>query len=286
MTTAQINNRYTVQIPQNWDDLKTNRKLFLWTVSLFFFNLTRSEILTMIVFRFLRFGGVMKKRISNAIENAPSSENTWHINSEITRVSEYLNFITDTTLEVNDNFFKYLFNRRKLYAPQSLLSNTEIWEFALCENDFFEYANSQKPEFLDNLISKLYRPKKNFMFFRKHFSDFDGDFRKEFNESHAQKRLNRISKLPIHYKWLIFRWFASQREIIVKAHPHTYKQSTDKKTNEDSNSSWADTIIAMSKVGEEDKTAKTKLSVFLRRIEKENAEAEKLKSKYKKNGRD
>ncbi len=75
-------------------------------------------------------------------------------------------------------------------------------------------------------------------------------------------------------KWLIYRFFAYERDQIIKAHPYTFPQ---KKTKSKDSGTWADTILAMSQTGDEDKVAKTKLAIILRRIENDNKNYEKLK---------
>ncbi len=266
MQTVYVNKRKRL-IPENWNEIKANTKLLIWTVNLFFKNLTHQELWNLFAVKVFKINKVKIKRIEKVLSKYPDSLQAKKLSIELYRASESVKFITEKQPEIKENIFPKLFKLLSLFGSKNILSDSEIWEFALCENDFFQFAETQNPIHLDNLISKIYRPKK--YFFGK---------RRKFNEDSAKKRVRRISKLPLAVKWIIYRWFAHQREIIIKAHSYTFK----KPCNPEDGGNWGDTIIALSIVGDEEKTAKTKLSVILRRIDNENKATEKQKSKNNK----
>ena len=263
MQTAYVNKRKRL-IPENWNEVKANTKLLIWTVGLFFKELTQQEILNLFSAKVFKIGKVKLSRIEKVFKKYPDNSQADKLAETLYRASESVKFVTENQLEITENLFPKLFKFRRLYGTECILSDSEIWEFALCENDFFQFAKTQEPEHLDNLISKIYRPRKLF-----------SKQKQSFNENSAKRRVKRISKLPVAVKWIIFRWFAYQRELIIKAHPHTFKKSD----SSGSGGNWADTIIAMSVVGDEEKTAQTKLSVILRRIDNENKAVEEQNSK-------
>ena len=276
MQTAYINGK-PKQIPENWSDIKQDKKLLLYVVSLFFKGLTKDEILTAISYFVFKIGPIKQNRIGAFIEKNPTDEHSWYLASQLARMAEALEFIVNETINITENLFPVIFRFRKFHCADSILSKSEIWEFALCENDYFKFAQTQEIEYLDKLISKIYRPKKSFLFIRKRLSSYEGDIRVKFSENSAKRREKRIKKLNPALKWLIYRWFASQRELIVKAHKYTYKNSEGK----GSGGTWADTIIALSEVGTEDRTAKTKLAIILRRIDNENKKADEAEKRNK-----
>ncbi len=274
MQTAYVNGiRRTV--PENWNDIKQNRKLLLWTVNLFFDKHTKQQLLNLIAYKFLKIGAVKQKRVESLLKNHPDSDEALSVAGNLFRASEAFSFVTDKDLEVKENIIPELFRFRKLHAPMSVLSYCGIWEYALAEDAFFQFAEKNKPEDLDRLIAILYRRKKMFWYFRKSLKNSDGDKRVSFNENTIDQRTERISKLSSAEKWLIYRWFSHQREIIIDAHPYTFKKTK----GESSGGTWADTVLAMSSVGDEDKTAGTKLAIILRRIDNENKAADEFKRK-------
>lgn len=145
-------------------------------------------------------------RIEKILTDYPDSIQAKELSELLFRASESVKFITVQQLEIKENLFPGLLKFRRLYGPTSILSDCEIWEFALSENDFFQYAETQDPKHLDNLISKIYRPRR---FFRKQ--------RKSFDEDKVKKQIRRISKLPIAVKWLIFRWLHTKEKFYRKS---------------------------------------------------------------------
>jgi len=266
------------QIPSNWEELKQNKKDFLFIVSLFFKDLTKQQLHNLAALKILDVSDISIRRINAVIENHPESRHAKYLSENLFRASELAGFITGTELSITENVFPKL---KKYYAPKNVLNSFVAWEYALAESSFFSYAETNKEIFLDRLIAIIYRAKKPFYKIRRYSKSFDGDIRMSFNDHLVGKRMKKISKIPYHHKWLIFRWFSYQREMILKAHPYTFnsKRDENKKKQTDVGSIWIDTILALSQVGEEEKTANTKLSVILRRIENDNRNYAKLKQK-------
>jgi hypothetical protein len=276
MQTAYVNGirRFA---PDSWNEIKRNRKLLVWTLSLFFQSLTPQQLLNLVAFRFLKIGGFRQKRVERLLEKHPDSKEAQNVAENLFRGGEAFDFIVKQQLEVKENLFPRIFRFRRLHAAVSVLTNFGVWEYALAEAAFFNFVETDEQRYLDELIAIAFRRKKLFWFIRKSFKKSDGDKRVIFNENTYKNQIKRISKLPIAVKWLIFRWFSHQRELIIDAHIYTYKN----RNGEGGGGTWADTILAMSSVGDEDKTANTKLSIILRRIDNENKAAEEFKRKNK-----
>jgi len=250
------------EIPNCWTEIKRNRKLLLFVLSLFFNKFTKQEILHQVIFKVLNISKPKQLLIIKDIEKNPNSKHP----ENLYRLSEIIDFIVEQPLEITENLFPKIKN---LHAPKSVFGECTAWEYALAEKTYFDFAEKETHDYLNKLISILYRPKKLFK-----------PERKKFDEKKSEKYQKRIAKIPFEIKWCIFRWFTFQREQIIKAHPFTFSGGSSG-NNEKPNigAIWTDTILAMSTVGDEDKTANTKLSIILRRIENENKAYQKLKNK-------
>jgi len=249
------------QIPNNWTEIKQNKKLLFFVLSLFLNKFTKQEILQQVVFKVLKICKAKQLLIIKSIEENKNSK----LPENLYRLSEVLSFTVEQPLEITENLFPKIKN---LIAPNSVWSEATAWEYALAEKAFFDFADTEKEEFLNKLISILYSQKK---YFSTECNKFD--------EKKAGKYEKQVSKLPFAIKWCIFRWFSYQREQIIKAHKYTFNSENSTSVEKPNISSiWTDIILAMSQVGDEDKTANTKLSIILRRIDNENKAYSKMKS--------
>jgi len=262
MQTISYNN-IRKEIPTSWEEIKQNKKLLLFVLGLFFNQFTKQEILHQVIFKILKIGKAKQLLIIKDIEQNKYSKHP----ENLYRLSEILGFITEQPIEIKENLFPKI---KGLQAPKSVWSECTAWEYALAEKSFFDFADKEDEAFLNKLIAILYRPNK---FLKKE--------RKAFDEKKLAKYEKKISKLPFALKWSVFRWFAHERELILKAHKYTFSGGSKSEEKPNIGAIWTDIILAMSQVGEEDKTANTKLSIILRRIENDNKAYSKLKQKNK-----
>ena len=58
MQTAYVNKRKRL-IPENWNEVKANTKLLIWTVGLFFKELTQQEILNLFSAKVFKIGNIL-----------------------------------------------------------------------------------------------------------------------------------------------------------------------------------------------------------------------------------
>ena len=277
MEIVRINGKVK-EVPTTWAELQAEPKLFLKIIKLFFLGLKKQELRNAAGMKLVGLSDIKAIRITNVLENPNKNKQAETVGSNLFRISELAKFVTNTQLEITRNHFKKIFKCNKLLSPDSIYKHFTAWEYALCEKSFFDFVEIEQEEDLNYLIAIIYRPQKWFIFIRKHFKNYDTDKRQKLAEIFLKKRAKRIAKLPYEVRWLIFRWFAYQREIILKAHPYTFKGSKKESKKIDVGTIWTDTILAMSEVGDEDKTANTKLSIILRRIENDNRDYEESKN--------
>lgn len=110
------------------------------------------------------------------------------------------------------------FFKRKLYGPSDALGNCTFFEFRRAHDYFIEYTSAQEDMTLAKLIATLYRPKKLFLFIRKHLPGYNGDIRQKItgktNESYLLKRAEKINKLHVMYKFGVFQFFMNIEEFL------------------------------------------------------------------------
>jgi len=255
------------QVPNSWNDLKQNKEAFIYVIGLMLAQkFTRQEILQLAAFKVLKVSKPKQLLIIKDIENNVNSNHP----ENLFRLSEIMKFITDETLDVSENLFPKIQN---LYAPSSILGDFTAYQYALCEKTFFDFVETNNINDLDKLISLIYNRKKF----------FTGDFLM-FDEKNSLKYQKQISRLDYSIKWCIFRWFAHQRELIIETHRYTFpKGNSNKVENPDVGEIWTDIILTMSQVGDEDKTANTKVGIILRRLEIQNKQYHEAKKQQSKN---
>jgi hypothetical protein len=143
------------------------------------------------------------------------------VNSEIYRLSSLADsFFTDEIREdkpvsvLQLNFIKQFIPviGGKYYGPSEGLQDCSFCEYRMAYTHFKSYMNSEQEEDLDKMIAVLYRPRKAFLWLRKRLPGYDGHRRQSFtsksNPVLFEKRVERISLLPMPVKYGIFLFFS------------------------------------------------------------------------------
>ncbi len=263
MTEATINKKQ-ILIPANWEEIQAKKKLFHWLVSLFFLEMKPQEILNLFAFKVFKINKINKHLINSVFEKKPVTFLADELSDSIALMTDSVEFIFKEKLVLSKPPFFSLFKSNKLYSTYNFFADTEIWEYALIENSFIQYSNNKDVKALDTLVAIIFR-KKQIKYF---FKNGSFDIRKKFDDKYIKENKKRISKIDLHLKWLVYRWFAYERELIVKHHPSAFKKSTSK--NNLKQSSWIDVILDLSEFGDEIKTSKMKLPIFMKRLDNSN----------------
>lgn len=138
-----------------------------------------------------------------------------------TEVAEYLYLVEDflkletpnITRQLMPCYRKYFFQKR-LYGPDTEISNLIMSEFTLAEH-YFQLWNEEREnvEYLNQFIAVIYRPAKE----RYNFSlDEDGDCRVKLNENVAKYHAKKyIRHWPLKIKLAISLWYGACRQQMV-----------------------------------------------------------------------
>ncbi len=156
-----------------------------------------------------------------------------------------------------------------LLGTDDVLGGFRLWEFALTEQAFRQWAEKPTGEGLDLFLAHWYRKKLSPSQLKRRMKkdDWDGDKRRFFIETEIEKNAKRLRKVPFTQKLLVAHFFANELARIAEGHPHVYSGD---KNRTDREYTWADTIIAISPINREDETARNRLATILRRMENEN----------------
>ena len=269
MKTVLVNNK-EISIPENWEDVMKNDKLFRYAVSLFFLDLTAEQLQLFFALKVFKISNFKFWRMKRVLDKRPNSFQADELLEGLAVGIEAVEFVTKKSPSIKDNYVKDIFVLNKIHSPNSILGDCVAWEFALAEDAFISFNKKEEEKYLDKLIAILYRGEKNSSFFKPNKKLV----RVVFDENTIEARQERLKKVKFSDKWLIYRWYASQREIIIKQHPHVYKSDGD-----GDGGGLADTIISLSTAGNEERVGNTKLALILRRLENENKAAEKRNRK-------
>lgn len=132
--------------------------------------------------------------------------------------------------------------KMKLKPPKPELENITIYEMGYLFNTYELYLQEKKEEYIDKIISILYRPhkpktKENIQ------SRYEGDIRLPLikHESTIERRQKYIAKMPLRSKLLILFYFQSCRDKIMKSYPFVF--SGKERTDDMTDYSWAGTMF-------------------------------------------
>jgi len=266
MKTVFVNSKKRI-FPSEWSDILMVKKDFYHIIPLFFKGYTRYELLMHATFHYLKLPKYLTMQIAQQFRENQAEIATEEIGAEIYCAMDLLKFIADTKLKIEINIIPSLWIGFKKYVNTSnILRDFTVMEFALAEKSIKAFAINQNEDYLNELISIWYRPKNWFTKLE--------DKRIKFNDAEIESRKKIMASVSMPLKHVIYLYFISLRENIIKDFPNIFK--TSNKKNDDS--SWLDVIMSLSQPGEEDMIAQTNLGTVLERLEYNFKNSEKTKS--------
>lgn len=171
---------------------------------------------------------------------------------------------------------EYLFNRNGLEAwlipsiwhkfrcyhgPKSKLANLTIEEFKFCEHCYEKFDITKDTEYLDNLCSILFRPRR--------FFGIKDDIRKDLTLISQEKRAKLFKKLNPALKWAIYLNYEGCRNFIISKNPIIFKPSKRELGEKTAKTTpWAKIIesAANGAFGPYEQTEKANLHKFLSKL--------------------
>ncbi|MDK7374516.1 hypothetical protein QP519_03060 [Weeksella virosa] len=111
-----------------------------------------------------------------------------------------------STLEISHNGTTHIF-----YGPANRLANVTIEEFSFCDHIFYDWKTKKKPQYLDILITALYRPKAT--------ENNQDDIRERFSRHNLSSRSSILPKIDEKIKLVIGHAFQGSRESIINRFP-------------------------------------------------------------------
>lgn len=175
------------------------------------------------------------------------SKNTWNkVDPEdAIFLCETLNFLLEdvTLTKALVKFIRkprFPFNR--YYGPMDSMSSSTFGEFTKAQFRFEEYYKTKDEAILDEMIAVLFRRKKLFWCFRKHFVE-SPDVRSRFFDRSLAKRSKAISKLDPAIKQAILLFFSGVQKSLHTEFPTVYKPKPTKE--KETSSGWSNLIISL-----------------------------------------
>ena len=118
---------------------------------------------------------------------------------------------------ISTNFTRNLIPRIKnYYGPEDVLQNCTAFEYKCALTAYKLYNDTQKEEYLDELVAVLYRKKRNFLWIKKYFYHYKSDVRRpmkhDTNPLFLEKRAKKLSKVRFEIKYgvyIIFQAFVN-----------------------------------------------------------------------------
>lgn len=142
------------------------------------------------------------------------------------RVSELIDSFMDTEADGTKTIKQdYIHNpvpsfkplHREYYGPADQLTNITFGEYTTGLRIFHDFRATGDMELLRVLAAVFYRPKKKFLFIRKHFDKYNGDIREPLNSASIDARAETFKYAPIGFIYGFFLFFASFQKYLVDA---------------------------------------------------------------------
>jgi len=110
----------------------------------------------------------------------------------------------------------------RYYGPADAITNLKFSEYIHTETNYFNYYKHGTIEYLDKLISTIYRPKKKFHFIKHRLKNYDGDKRQVFNDFFIKQRSKKIARLSMDKKLLILWFYEGCRKFLKAQFPNLH----------------------------------------------------------------
>lgn len=188
--------------------IEINKKLY--TVPTCWNELSRKQLLQVMECLFIKEQDVNQGRLQ--LLKILSGMSWWQFfRAPVAGMIEFF-YLTDFIISERTNLTKQILEQYGgLYGPASDFDNLLMSELALCDNLFMRWSEErEKTEYLDELISILYRPVRKGTWLKGYNKKVnpEGDVREEFNQHTCLYRAGRqIKRWPLSVKLAIATWY-------------------------------------------------------------------------------
>lgn len=254
--------RYHEELASEWNELSPRdfKRIFRILFTAVHSGHLRVDLLKKLLFQNYRW---LKRSTLNAkLCNFAKTEVLWEL-------SECLSFLWKEAF--SQAFIpKFSYRLTTYHLPGDNFRNGSLIEYIFADALLQHVIADDKvdEDILNELVAVLCRPAKPFWFIRKRVSEWnDGDPREKFNSSLIEKRKKKLSRLPIHYKIYVLRYFVGCKLHILETYEELFpKPKEGAKASATSGSTWIELLkdIADTKLyGNYDETAYYNLHTIL-----------------------
>jgi len=228
-------NQHKIELPTSWNSF-TKKQILRMADYIAKFDITYFKVLQMLEIVGLK--SLKQKEVS--IDNEECF--FFKINKDIVLlsandikfISNFLSFLFKEITEkenvkyiVNSKLSKNLiphfrFKHSKYYGPADALTNLLFSEYIHALTNYVRYCKTQETQYLDKLITILYRKKKPLLFIKKKLPNYNGDIRKKFNDHFIEKNSKKFQKLHHKYKLSILWFFEGSLYFLQRRFPFVF----------------------------------------------------------------
>jgi len=188
--------------------IELNKKLY--TIPTCWNELTRKQLLSVMESLFVKAFDINQGRLQ--LLKILTGMSWWQFFRTSTAQLQEFFYLTDFIISDRTNLTRQILEEyRGLYGPASDFDNLLMSELALCDNLFMRWSEERdKTEYLDELISMLYRPVRKGTLLKRYDKKInpEGDVREEFNQNKCFYRARKIVKhWPLSVKLAIATWY-------------------------------------------------------------------------------
>lgn len=137
--------------------------------------------------------------------------------------------------------------KRYIYGPADGLENISLYELGITFSLFERYVTSRDENFLNRLLSVLFRPHKPKTAHNTR-SNYEGDVRLPHykHESTVTRRMPVIRRLPPLVKSILLFWFASCRHHIINSYPNLFNAQDEAGERQGNDYGWGGVLLSLS----------------------------------------
>jgi hypothetical protein len=194
--------KLTLNIPQSWDELSTSQLIKI--ASYFKQQKTGKELQLLVYLTLVNAKWYQFKKWYHALKVL-----RYMTLNELAEHYSWVFLQTDRTKFIPTIKVK----KEILFAPGNRLHNITIEEFALCEDFFFHYNQTNNVEYLRYIAAILYREKQN-------------NHKIEFIKWELDERYKTLSKIPKKQLYAIGLCYKGSTLEIQTMYPHVFKKTT------------------------------------------------------------
>ena len=224
MNDVQINS-VSCKLPACWDELTGKQLLFV--SRLFLSKVALTDFKVSVLYNYLH--------IKRSLFFKVHPEDAYFLGQTFDFLLKEVTLTRNLIPVIRHRFFKY-------YGPSDKMLHCSFGEFTKAHSLLDQYLRTKDEKALDEILAILYRPKKHFWFFRRHFTN-SRDQRRKLHDLSLKKRTSAFSSLDFSTKYSVFLFFTGVLNSLPGHFPNVFLSRKD--ASSDNKSGWVPLVITL-----------------------------------------